>query len=87
MKKVIAGIVIVLFAAAGIWFAATYVEVDTRGEVELPSVDVDVDAESGELPEVDVRGPDVDVRMEEKTVEVPTVSVTKPEETEPVAPN
>lgn len=84
MKKVIAGLVVVLLAAAGLWFAVTYVEVDTRGEVELPSVEVD--AEGGEVPEVEVRGPDIDVRMEEKSIEVPTVSITKPEETPPVQP-
>ena len=69
-------------------------DVDVKDTGKLP--DVDIDAEPGEMPEVDVRGPDVEVGTEEKqvtvpdvdinteetTIEVPTIDVDVPEENE-----
>ena len=66
----------VALAASCLTFAAC--DVDTKGKVEAP--DVDVNASGGELPDVDVTGPDVNVGTENKTVQVPTVDVDVPEE-------
>ena len=92
MKKAITAIVIVVLIAAGVWFAATFFEVDTRGDFELP--DIDVDAEGGNIPEMEVRAPeveigseevdvtvpDIDVNTEEKRFNIPTVDIEKPGE-------
>ena len=53
-------------------------DVDTKGNVQTP--DVDVNVSGGALPDVDVTGPDVDVGTENRTVEVPTVDVNVPAE-------
>jgi hypothetical protein len=63
---------------AGSFLAITACDVDTKGNVQVP--DVDVNATGGELPDVDVTGPDVNVGTENKTVEVPTLDVDVPEE-------
>ncbi|MGB6152952.1 MAG: hypothetical protein WBG48_13300 [Pricia sp.] len=47
---------------------------------ELPEVDVDVDAASGELPEYDVNWADIDVGTTTKMVEVPKVMIVMEEE-------
>jgi len=64
--------------------------VEKTEEGKMP--DVDIEVESGELPEYDVETPDIDIQTEEKTitvpdvdleetqVEVPTVEVTLPDE-------
>lgn len=53
-------------------------DIDKKGKVELPEVDVDV--EEGNLPEFDVDWADVDVSTTTKTVEVPKVVVVMEEE-------
>ena len=67
-----------IVAVAGSFLAIAACDVDTKGNVEVP--DVDVNASGGELPDVDVTGPDVNVGTENKTVQVPTVDVDVPEE-------
>lgn len=47
---------------------------------ELPSVDVDVNADAGELPEYEVNWADIDVGTTTKMVEVPKVIVVMEEE-------
>lgn len=47
---------------------------------ELPEVDVDVDAEAGNLPEYEVNWADVDLTTKTKMVEVPKVVVVMEEE-------
>jgi predicted small lipoprotein YifL len=69
-------VVKVVLAASCIVIAGC--DVDTKGNVEVP--DVDVNASGGELPDVDVTGPEVNVGMENKTVQTPTVDVDVPEE-------
>lgn len=49
-------------------------------EGELPEVDVDVDAEAGDLPDYNVNWADVDVGTTTKMVEVPKVVVVMEEE-------
>ncbi|RXG15987.1 hypothetical protein DSM03_103172 [Leeuwenhoekiella aestuarii] len=87
MKKLILPI-----AVATILF--TSCDVTKKDSAELPEVDVDVDAEAGELPEYDVDWADVDIStrtetvevpklvvvMEEEEVEVPTIDVNMPDE-------
>ncbi|MGY8913918.1 MAG: hypothetical protein ACKVJF_02390 [Flavobacteriales bacterium] len=46
----------------------------------LPDVDVDVQADSGELPEYDVNWADIDISTTTKTVKVPKVVVVMEEE-------
>lgn len=58
----------------------TSCEVDKKGQTELPEVDVDIDAEAGDLPEYDVDWAEVDVSTTTKTVEVPKVVVVMEEE-------
>lgn len=53
-------------------------DVDKKGKVELPEVEVDV--EKGNLPEFEVDWADVDVTTTTKTVEVPKVVVVMEEE-------
>lgn len=53
-------------------------DIDKKGKVELPEVDVDV--EDGNLPKFDVDWADVDVSTTTKTVEVPKVVVVMEEE-------
>lgn len=54
-------------------------DVDQKKEMELPEVDVDVDAESGQLPTFDVDWADVNVGTRTKMVEVPKVVVVMEE--------
>ena len=53
-------------------------DIDKKGKVELPEVEVDV--EEGNLPEFDVDWADVDVSTTTKMVEVPKVVVVMEEE-------
>ena len=53
--------------------------VDQKKEMELPSVDVDVSAEEGQLPTYDVDWADVNVGTTTKTVEVPKVVIVMEE--------
>lgn len=46
----------------------------------LPDVDVDVQADAGELPEYDVQWADIDIKTTTKTVKVPKVVVVMEEE-------
>lgn len=55
-------------------------DVNKKQEGELPEVDMDVDAEAGELPEYNVNWADVNVGTTTKTVEVPKVVVVMEEE-------
>ena len=55
-------------------------EIDQTREGDLPSVDVDVDADPGQLPRFDIDGPDVNVGMTTKMVKVPKVVVVMEEE-------
>lgn len=59
-------------------FAGCNIKKEESGE--LPEVDVDVDAEAGELPEYEVNWADVDVGTNTRTVEVPKVMVVMEEE-------
>ena len=87
MKKLILPI-----ALATVLF--TSCDIKKTDKAELPEVDVDIDAEAGELPEYDVDWADVDIStrtetvevpklvvvMEEEEVEVPTIDVNMPDE-------
>jgi hypothetical protein len=55
-------------------FATVGCDVDVKDKGKTPRVNVDV--ESGRLPDVDVRGPDVDVATKEKEITVPDVDVS-----------
>lgn len=55
-------------------------DVEQTREAELPEVDVDVDAESGQLPAFDVDWADIDVGTTTKTVKIPKVVVVMEEE-------
>ena len=50
-------------------------DVDQTRRAELPSVDVDIDGEPGQLPEYDIETPDVDLKTKETEVTVPDVDV------------
>lgn len=93
MSKTV-GFIIGGLAVVGVAFAAlTLIDVDVDDAGELPSVSID--AEGGELPEVDVdvadvdvgmketkvKVPDVDVEMEETTVKLPTIDIDQPDAT------
>ena len=59
-------------------FASCDIEQTEKGA--LPDIDVDVDAEAGNLPEYDVDWADVDVTTRTKTIQVPKVVVVMEEE-------
>jgi uncharacterized protein YggE len=69
-----------IMAAMTAGLALTACEANVTEEGEMPSMDVDVSGDAGELPEVDVKTADVEVGTEEKTIEVPDVDVTMPSE-------
>ena len=77
MKYIMKKTVVLITMAAFLFMGC---DVDKKGDVELPEVDVDVDAEAGNLPEFDVDWADVDVSTTTKTVEVPKVVVVMEEE-------
>ena len=64
--------------AAGLTLSGCEAKVTEEGE--MPSMDVDVSGDAGQLPEVDVDTADVEVGTEEVTVEVPEVDVKMPSE-------
>ncbi|MFG0267003.1 MAG: hypothetical protein ACF8AM_17915 [Rhodopirellula sp. JB055] len=64
--------------SASLAFATTGCDVEQTREGELPTMDVDVEGDSGKLPEFDVDPPEVDVRMEEQTIKTPDVDVDLP---------
>lgn len=98
MGKTVGIIVGVIALAIVAWLGFMLIDVDQTQEGELPSVDVDVEADGGELPEydadvgevvvgtteetVDVPDVDVDVDMEETEVDVPVIGIETPEEQE-----
>ena len=61
-------------------FGAVGCDVDQTRDGALPTVDVDVSGEPGQLPAYDVQGPDVDVEMKEKTITTPDLDVTLPDD-------
>ncbi|WP_373491019.1 hypothetical protein [Parasphingorhabdus sp.] len=67
-----------IMAAMTAGLALTACEANVTEEGEMPSMDVDVSGDAGELPEVDVKTADVEIGTEEKTIEVPDVDVTMP---------
>lgn len=54
-------------------------DVDKTQDGELPTVDVDIDADAGELPKFDVDWMNVNVGTTTKTVTVPTVEIVMEE--------
>ncbi|WP_178987962.1 hypothetical protein [Winogradskyella schleiferi] len=72
MKK----LVLVLFVA----LLTVGCKMDKEEGGELPTVDVDVDGDMGELPEYDVEWADIDVGTKTKMVEIPKVVVVMEEE-------
>lgn len=74
MKKI--SIAAVMTAA----LALTACEANVTEEGEMPSMDVDVSGDAGELPTIEVETADVEVGTEEVTVDVPDVDVTMPDE-------
>jgi hypothetical protein len=63
---------------AGSFLSIAACDVDTKGNVAVPNVDVNVSG--GELPDVNVTGPDVKVGTKNETVQVPTIDVDVPKE-------
>ncbi len=55
-------------------------DIDKKGQIELPEVDIDIDAEEGNLPSFDVDWADVNVGTRTKTIEVPKVVIVMEEE-------
>lgn len=74
MKK----IAIAAVMTAGLALSACEANVTEEGE--MPSMDVDVSGDAGQLPEIDVETADVEVGTEEVTVDVPDVDVKMPSE-------
>ncbi len=63
-----------LFSVA-LMFSVISCDVKKTDDGDLPTVDVDVDAESGELPEYDVDWAEVDVKTRTEMVKVPKIKV------------
>lgn len=74
MKK----IAIAAVMTAGLALSAC--EANVAEEGEMPTMDVDVSGDAGQLPEIDVETADVEVGTEEVTVDVPDVDVKMPSE-------
>ncbi len=80
-KKIGIAVIAVLLVARVAWFSVTYFDVDAAGDFEMPSVDVD--AESGQLPEYEVEQtqetelPEVDT--DAQAGEVPEFEVQGPD--------
>lgn len=68
---IVGGIAILAVGAAALYL----VDVDQTKEARLPTVDVDVSAESGQLPEFDVDVADVNIGSTEVGVALPNVDV------------
>lgn len=73
MKFKLAAVAVAVFALSGC-------EVEKTQSGELPSVDVDVSADSGRLPEYDVDWASVDIGTTTETITVPKVVVVMEEE-------
>ena len=71
-------ILVVVAVLAVIAFALGLFNVDTRGELKAPSIDVQ--ATGGSVPKVDVDTADVDVGTTTETVKLPDVDVKTKEE-------
>ncbi|MGB3774067.1 MAG: hypothetical protein WA951_02310 [Leeuwenhoekiella sp.] len=83
-----------IFLVATALLILTGCDINKKESGDMPEVDVDVDAEAGELPEYNVNWADVDVStktemvevpklvvvMEEEEVEVPTIDVNIPDQ-------
>ncbi len=54
--------------------------IEKKKDGELPTVDVDIDAEAGELPDYEVAWADVNVGTTTKTVEIPKLVIVMEEE-------
>lgn len=80
MRIIIGILAVVAIVLLAVWA----VDVDVTGDVELP--EVEVSAEGGEMPAVDVNTVEVDATMEEETMTVPTIEVQE-EEVEVPVPN
>ena len=80
MRIIIGILAVVAIVLLAVWA----VDVDVSGDVELP--EVEVSAEGGEMPAVDVNTVDIDATMEEETMTVPTIEVQE-EEVEVPVPN
>jgi hypothetical protein len=61
-------------------FLISSCNIEKKKDGELPTVDIDVDAEAGELPNYDVEWADVNVGTTTKTVEIPKVVIVMEEE-------
>lgn len=72
MRKFIGAIVVILLVSS--------CDVQQKKETKLPEVDVDIDAESGQLPTFDVDWADVNVGTKTRTVKIPKVVVVMEEE-------
>ena len=70
---------LILVPAIALGVAACDVQKTQEGK--LPEVDVDVKGET-QLPKYDVDAPDVDVQMEKKEITVPTVDIDTPAQDE-----
>lgn len=70
-----------LILVPAIAFGVAACDVQKTQEGKLPDVDVDVKGET-QLPKYDVDAPDVDVQMEKKEITVPTVDVDTPAQDE-----
>ena len=68
----------ILIVAVGL--LATSCNIDQKKQAKLPEIDVDVDAEAGQLPTFDVNWADVNVGTTTKTVKIPKVVVVMEEE-------
>ena len=71
-------ILVVLAVLALLAYALGLFNVDSSGELEAP--DVDISAEGGSVPDVQVEAADVDVGTTTETVKLPDVDVTTTEE-------
>lgn len=71
-------------AISAVLLSACDVDVEDKGK--LPKVDVDVMAEKGRLPDIEVRGQDVEVGEKKidipDSITVPTIDVKTPKENE-----
>ncbi|MCJ7421808.1 hypothetical protein [Sphingomicrobium astaxanthinifaciens] len=72
-KKTLLWVVLAIVLLVVIGYATGFFATDVEGELEAPSVDLDV--EGGELPDIDSDVGDIDVGTEEVTVETPTIEV------------
>lgn len=62
-------------------FSTVGCRVQQTQDAELPDVDVEVEADPGQLPAYDVDGPEVEVGTTEETIKVPEVEVSAEEKT------